>query len=182
MEKPKKDAVSKEMRARLLANRNGRLTVQQYKDIITAPLATLLVLLAPLIVILGARLAVFARGLWIVLLIGIIGLLLTLLLRARRYARLPVHFAVLNAGEQPRAFWPLWKSQVMYTQAGEAVSFGSRLAPNLPLRPHADYLVYYLEDTGGRILLSLAPADHPDADQWQPTGVFDTRFKQRSRW
>ncbi len=182
MEKPKNDAISNEMRVRLLANRNGKLTVQQYKDVITAPLAALLVLLAPIIVILGARLALLTvRGLWIVLLVGVIALLAPLVLRARRYARAPVHFAILNAGDQPRSFWQFWKPQIMVTQDGEAIAFRSRLAPYLPLRPGHDYMVYYLEEIGGAILLSLAPADHPDAEQWQPTSVFQTRFKQRSR-
>ncbi len=174
--------LSNEMRARLLANRNGRLTVQQYKDIITAPLATLLVLLAPLIIVFGARFAILVtRGLWIVLLLAIVALFVPLVLRARRYARAPVYFAVLNAGSQPRSFWRFWKSHVMQTQAGEAVRFRSRLAPYLPLKVNEDYLVYYLEEPGGNILLSLAPADHPDAENWWPTSVFNTRFKDRTR-
>jgi hypothetical protein len=182
MEKLKNDFISDEMRVRLLANRNGRLTVQQYKDAITAPLATLLVLLAPLIVILGARLAVLTlRGLWIVLLVGIVALLVPLALRARRYARAPVHFAILNAGDQPRSFWQFWKPQIMFRQDGHPTTFRGRLAPYLPLQPNHDYVVYFLEEVGGAILLSLAPADHPDAAQWQPTSVFQTRFKQRSR-
>jgi hypothetical protein len=182
MQKPKNDVISDDMRVRLLANRNGKLTIQQYKDVITAPLATLLVLLAPLIVILGARLAVLTmRGLWIVLLVGFVVVVVPLVLRARRYARAPVHFAVLNAGDQPRSFWQFWKPQIMVRQDGVATTFRSRLAPYLPLRPNQDYVVYYLEEIGGAILLSLAPADHPDAGQWQPTSVFQTRFKQRSR-
>jgi hypothetical protein len=181
MEKPKNDFISDEMRVRLLANRNGKLTIQQYKDVITAPLATLLVLLAPLIVILGARLAVLSlRGLWIVLLVGLVVVLVPLVLRARRYARAPVHFAILNAGDHPRSFWEFWKPQVMVRQDGDPTTFRSRLAPYLPLRPNHDYVVYYLEEVGGAILLSLAPADHPDAVQWQPTSVFQTRFKQRT--
>jgi hypothetical protein len=182
MEKPKNDAISNEMRVRLRANRNGKLTIQQYKDVITAPLATLLVLLAPLIVILGARLALLTvRGLWIVLLVAIVCLLVPLVFRARRYARAPVHFAILNAGDQPRSFWQFWKPQIMITQDGRGIAFRSRLAPYLPLRPNHDYMVYYLEEVGGAILLSLAPADHPDAEQWQPSRVFQTRFKQRTQ-
>lgn len=170
------------MRVRLLANRNGRLTAQQYKDIITAPLATLLVLMTPFIIILGARLALLTvRGLWVVLLVGLVGILVPLVLRAYRYARAPVQFAVLNAGREPRSFWQFWKPQVMYTQGGQKVSFRSRLAPYLPLRPNHDYLVYYLEEPGGGILLSIAPADHPDVERWRPTSVFETRFKQRTR-
>jgi hypothetical protein len=171
-----------EMRVRLLANRNGKLTTQQYKDVITAPLATLFLMLTPLIIILGARFAILlTRGLWILLLVGIVALLVPLILRARRYARAPVHFAVLNAGSHPRPFWQFWKPQVMQTQAGEAVQFHSRLAPYLPLKINCDYLVYYLEEPGGSILLSLAPVDHPDAENWRPTTVFDTRFKDRTR-
>jgi hypothetical protein len=175
-------ALPDEMRVRLLANRNGRLTVQQYKDIITQPLATLFVLLTPLIIILGARFAMLAvRGLLFVLLVGIVALLVPLALRARRYARAPVRFAVLKAGSHPHSFWQFWKSQAMQTQAGETVPFRSRLAPYLPLKVNTDYLVYYLEEPGGNILLSLAPADHPNAEDWRPTTVFDTRFKDRTR-
>jgi len=182
MYKSKHHAIPDEMRVRLLANRNGRLTVQQYKDVITAPLATLLVLLAPFIIIFGARLALLTlRGLWIVFLLGGVALLVPLVLRARRYARAPVRFAVLNAGNAPRSFWQFWKPQVMSTHAGEAVQFRTRLAPYMPLYPNHDYLVYYLEEPGGNVLLSLAPADHPDAENWQPTSVFNTRLKQRAR-
>jgi len=171
-----------EMRVRLLANRNGKLTTQQYKDVITAPLATLLLLLTTLIIILGARFAILlTRGLWILLLVGIVVLLVPLAMRARRYARAPVHFAVLNAGDHPRSFWQFWKSQEMQTQAGNAVQFRTRLAPYLPLKVNCDYLVYYLEEPDGGILLSLAPADHPDAENWRPTSVFDTRYKDRTR-
>lgn len=170
------------MRVRLLSNRNGKLTTQQYKDIIMQPLATLLVLLTPIIVLLGARLALLTlRGLWIVLLVGVVGLLVPLLLRARRYARAPVRFAVLNAGDTPRSFWAFWKPFVMYRSEGNALRFVNRLAPYLPLRAGGDYLVYYLEEPAGCALLSLAPADHPDAAGWQPTTVFQTRFKQRVR-
>jgi hypothetical protein len=182
MGKLKNDAISDEMRERLLTNRNGKLTVQQYKDVITAPLATLLVLLAPLIVVLGARFAVLTlRGLWIVLLIGLVAVLVPLVLRARRYARAPVHFAILSAGDQPRSFWQFWKPQIMFKEAGEAIAFRSRLAPYFPLRPNDEYLVYYLDENGGAILLSVAPATHPDSEQWQPTSVFQTRFRQRIR-
>ena len=174
--------IPKEMRVRLLANRNGRLTTQQYKDVITAPLATLFLMLTPLIIILGARFAVlFTHGLWILLLVGIIALLVPLVLRARRYARAPVHFAILNAGSHPRAFWLFWKPQVMQTQTGQAVPFRTRLAPYLRLKVNCDYLVYYLEEPDGSILLSVAPADHPDAENWRPTSVFNTRFKERAR-
>jgi hypothetical protein len=182
MEKQKTDVITDEMRARLLTNCNGKLTVQQYKDAITAPLSTILVLLAPLILILGTQLALLtARGLWMILLVGVIGLLVPLIARARRYARAPVHFAILNADEHPTSFWTFWKPQVMVTQSGEIMEFRSRLAPYLRQRPNHDYLVYYLEEAGSNVLLSLAPLDHPDADRWQPTTVFATRFKQRTR-
>jgi hypothetical protein len=183
MEKHKADIVTDEMRVRLLANRNGKLTIQQYKDAITAPLSTLLVLLAPLILILGTQLALLtARGLWIVLLLGVVGLLVPLIARARRYARAPVRFAVLHADEHPTSFWTFWKPHVMVTQSGETVKFRSRLAPYLRQRPKHDYLVYYLEEAGGNVLLSIAPLDHPDADRWQPTTVFETRLRQRTRF
>ena len=179
-EKPKRDPVTAEMRERLLSNCNGRLTTQQYKDVILAPLVSLLVLITPLIVVLGWRFA-FASGLWIMLLVGVFALGIPLLLRARRYARAPVHFAIFNSGDDHRPTWLFWRPQLLYTQAGESMRFSNRLAPYMPLRKNSDYLVYYLVDPGSNVLLSIAPADHPDAQKWQPTGVFQTRFQQRTR-
>ena len=39
----------------------------------------------------------------------------------------------------------------------------------------------YLKDRDGQILLSMAPAEHPDAAGWQPSPAFQSRFVQRQR-
>ena len=180
MEK-RKQTITPYMRERLLENRNGKLTSEQWKDMVMEPLVTLLLLLAPAILILGPRLVVFGiRGWWLVMLATIIAVSLTTLFRARRYARARVHFRELEAGQSPRPFWMFWKPQVLYDDNGAPMSFHKRLAPYMALQPYERYLVYYIEDADERVLLSMAPADHPDADQWQPSETFQRRYQQRA--
>jgi hypothetical protein len=179
MEKPKRDIVTPEMRARLLVNREGKLTSDQWKSIVTEPLATLLVLMIPGVFILGPRLAYFlVGGLWIVAVMVIVAVVAVLAARAARYARLPLHFGTFYAGDVP-PLWMFWKPDLLYTEADKPVRFGKRLAPNLRLQPGQSYLVYYLKDTGNNVLLSIAPADHVEADRWKPTPAFQARFSRR---
>jgi hypothetical protein len=176
------DRIPPEMRARLRANREGRLTADQWKDLATQPLATLLVLLAPAILILGPRLALMtARAWWIVGVTLLLVVVAPLVLRARRYARAPIHFATLYTPDQLRPFWMFWKPDVFYTQKGEPVRFSQRLAPRIPLQRNSAYMIYYLEDPGGKVLLSIAPLRHPEADKWRPTEAFETRFARRAQ-
>jgi hypothetical protein len=42
-----------------------------------------------------------------------------------------------------------------------------------------EYLVYYLDQPDGRILLSLAPSDHEDAATFAPSDSFRRRFARR---
>lgn len=179
MEK-RKMIVTPHMRERLLTNRNGKLTSDQWKDMVTEPLVTLLLLLAPAILVLGPRLALAARFLCPALLIGVFVLGIMLFFRARRYARARVRYAELYAGEGTPPFWMFWKAPVLFNQHGEALRFPKRLAPYVALQPDQDYMVYYLQDTAELVLLSIAPADHPDAEKWQPTETFHRRFQQRS--
>lgn len=167
------------MRARLLSNRDGRLTPGQWRDMVTEPLVMLLLLLVPGIMIVGPRLFIGAG--WLIGLGGLAALAVVLLLRAQRYARLPVHYAVLSAADEFRPFWMFWKAQTFYTEAQKPLRFHKSLAPYLPLRGGERYLVYYLKDAGTNVLLSLAPADHVEASQWQPSPLFEARFKRRSR-
>lgn len=182
MEKPKREKLSPEMRSRLLTNRHGRLTADQWKDMVMEPLITLLVLLIPGVFILGPRLgALMVGGFWLFALTGLLAVVASLVFRAQRYARAPVHFAILNAGDDFQPFWMFWKPQVLYTEAGNSIHFQKRLSPHVRLQRGERYLVYYLKDAQTNVLLSLAPASHPDADMWQPTERFGDRFSRRSR-
>lgn len=176
------DSVSPDMRDRLLTNRHGKLTSDQWKDMVTEPLAILLVLLMPLVIIAGPRLVAFTlRGIVIVLVAVVVLVILPLLFRARRYARAAVHVETLYAGDNPRPMLLFWRPLVLYTKAGNLIRFKKRLAPNVRLRPNHAYLAYYLRDAGEYVLLSIAPADHPDSDRWQPSSAFHERFARRMR-
>ncbi len=181
MEKRKRDLVVPEMRERLRANREGKLAPAQWIDMIVQPLIPLLLLLAPVLLVFGVRMVALVR--FLPLLIVIVALILAIpaVLRARRYARAPVHFGRLYAGVAQNAWWAFWKPPVFYTAADEPFPFKRKLAPSLPLRIDREYLVYYLEEPDGRVLLSAAPADHEEADSWLPTETFDRRFNQRAK-
>ncbi|MBZ0283957.1 MAG: hypothetical protein K8L97_24675 [Anaerolineae bacterium] len=181
MEKPKRDVVTPDMQKRLLINRDGKLTPGQWRDMITEPLVTLLLLMTPGIMVLGPRLgAMFFGGFTLIALLALVGLAVTVIFRAQRYARLPVHFEVFYAGNEFRPFWLFWRPQILYTRADKPMRFAKSLAPYLPLEPGQPYLVYYLKDTAANVLLSIAPADHPEAAKWQPSASFEGRYKRRS--
>ncbi len=177
MAKLKRDPVVPEMRHRLLANREGKLTPGQWLDLINQPLIILLLLTAVGFVLFSEyMLFILRRAWWIVLPVLVILVFIPVLTRAYRYARAPVHFARLYAGAQP-----LWgvKTQVFRTEAKQPVRFPRRLAPRMSLQMDVEYLVYYLEDAQGRVLLSAAPADHQDAEHWLPTKQFQARQERR---
>ncbi|MBL8131604.1 MAG: hypothetical protein JNL42_07075 [Anaerolineae bacterium] len=179
MEKLKHDRVSTEMRRRLIANREGKLHPSQWLDLATEPLVMLLLLAAPTAVILGPRLAVVFRAWWLFLLVFVIVAIVPTLLRARRYARTPVFFARLygTGGFQRR--WLFWRLPKFRSADDVTVRFSRQLAPQLPTEPGQEYLVYYLDEPAGKVLLSFAPADHQDAETWLPTPRFETRQARR---
>lgn len=181
MDKNTDNSVNEHMRARLLVNRHGKLTADQWKDMVTEPLVTLGLLLVPGILVLGPRLGAFIwGGFALVTLAALIALGVSLALRARRYARAPIHFAVLRPVNSP-PFWAFWQPLLFDTETGEQQQFGKRLAPYTRLQRDRHYLVYFLEEANTKVLLSLAPADHPDAALWQPSSHFESRLKQRHR-
>jgi hypothetical protein len=115
---------------------------------------------------------------WLLLPILALTIILPAVLRAIRYARTPIKFMRLYAGVQP---WRgLRKPMLFYTPAEEEVKFPRRLAPRLPLVIDAEYLVYYLDEPNGKVLLSAAPADHEDAERWLPTRNFEIRQQRRT--
>jgi hypothetical protein len=178
MAKRKGDPVGTEMRQRLLANRDGRLTPGQWGDLILQPLVVLILLGGIGLAAFGPRLVALLRFWWII--IPLIALLVfaPIILRAYRYARAPIYFARLRAGVQP---WGFRKPQVFYTETEKQVLFTRRLAPRLPLKIDGEYLVYYLDEPQGMALLSAAPADHEDADYWLPSKQFTIRRERRTR-
>ncbi len=176
--KRKRDAVVPEMRERLLVNRDGRLHVGQWLDLIVEPLVSLVLLFGGGFLVFGARMMIlFERAWWVLLPAILILVIFPVTVRAYRYARAPIHFARLYAGVQPLRGW---RSQVFYTAGDEQIVFKRRLAPRLPLKIEHEYLVYFLDEPNGKVLLSIAPADHEDADLWQPTKSFDARYTRRT--
>ena len=165
------------MRQRLESNRNGVIATDQWLDLVTEPLVVLLLVLAPALVVLGPRFTMFAVTLRmpVLLILGLLALVTPIVLRARRYARARIKFAVLNADQNVAAPLMFWRPQRFETKNGQPVRFSKRLSPPMYFRPGSPYLVYYLEDKGSNVLLSVAPADHADAEKWRPTKFFELR-------
>lgn len=178
--KRKRDDVTEEMRKRLRHNRNGVLTRDQWLDMVTEPMVTLLLLLPPLLLILGPRVRYLFRAWWLLLLVLLVVLVVPTLLRARRYARAAVHFGVFYAPLTSRPRWLTWLPYTLKTDAEREIKFRRRLAPAIGLRAEHAYLVYYLKERDENVLLSIAPADHPDAELWYPSKSFETRYERRT--
>ena len=182
-EKNKHHIIRPEMRDRLAANRSGKLTPGQWLDIVIYPAMTLLVLSIPLAVVALPFVLRLAMRLWLILPVLVVVFGSVFLMRGIRYARAPLHFAIFKARSNPVSVLMFWKSLTLYDEAGKNVPFKKLLAPRPILRPDQNYMVYYLKDHDEYILLSIAPADHPDAERWRPDGMFETRFQRRSeRW
>jgi hypothetical protein len=177
----KRDRVPPEMRARLMRNREGRLLPDQWVDLATEPLVILLLLLAPALLILGARgVALLRLGWWLPLILVLI-VVVPVVIRAIRYARAPIYFLRLRvAPEEAGHGWRLWRPIEFMTHDDTRIRFTRRLAPRLPVHDAGEYLVYYLEDGSGRTLLSYAPANHEHAELWQPGDAFARRHAQRT--
>lgn len=183
MTKRKADVINDAMRQRLMTNRDGKIATDQWLDLVTEPLVVLLLVVAPALVILGPRFAMFgavALRLPLLLLIGAVAVVVPLLLRARRYARAPLHFEVMYADEKVTAPLFFWRPRRFESKSGEVKLFHKRLSPPMYYRPGYPYLVYYIEDNDTNILLSVAPADHPEADKWYPTRFFELRRRHRA--
>ncbi|RMG90035.1 MAG: hypothetical protein D6712_00580 [Chloroflexi bacterium] len=173
--KKKRNIVSDDMRLRLLSNRHGRLTTQQWLTLVAEPLVPILLLTAPAILIFGPRLAAMARILPLLMLLGVVLLGAMLITRARRYARKPLRFAVLHAEKDGATIWQFWKRPTLQTRSGIVLKFNKSIAPPLSIKQGQTYIAYFLVDTDRYILLSIAPADHPDAESWYPANAFAKR-------
>ncbi len=172
------EPVSKPMRDRLLTNRYGKLTVNQWTDIVTQPLVALAVLFIPLGFVLLPRLVLLTRfgGVGILFILAVLAL--SLVPRAFRYARMPVQFAEMTADTTP-PLWMFWRAPSFVDDDSQHIKFTSRLAPTFTTEYKQRYLVYYLKDDNRYILLSAAPVDDPNAERWQPHRAFADRLKRR---
>ena len=175
-----RQTVSPDMQKRLAANRQGRLTADQWKELVMEPVVVILLLMVPVLFILGPRVAVLGRGLWLTGILIFVLIIVPALFRAYRYGRLPIQCATLVAGEQTPPSWKVWKPPVLHTPSGAVIRFDKKLAPYTMLARGKSYLVYYLKDGKSYVLLSIIPADHPDADKWQPSATFKARAGQRT--
>jgi hypothetical protein len=168
------------MKSRLAANRDGKLTTDQWKAIVTEPLAAPLLLMVPIIIFLRARMfyLLVGGGWWIGLLLVILGVGYVAL-RAARYARAPLQAGVFRAGDKARPVWMMWRADPFEDSSGRTMRFNKRLAPYTRPEPGTRYLIYYLQDGTSRVLLSMIPLDHPEIDRWQPTSTFQARLVRR---
>jgi hypothetical protein len=179
MEKAKRDWVRKEMIARLRQNREGRLTPSQWLSITGEPLTTVLLLLAPALLILGLRLPFLAARLWLIIPIIILILGAMLLFRARRYARAPLYAHHLRAAQQPFIRRLFGQTALLHNKDGIEYRFSRWLAPQIPLHPDREYLIYSLEDGNQRVICSAIPTDDPEAAQFHPSPEFQRRLERR---
>lgn len=162
------DSLTSEERADFERNREGRLSSRQWLKLITEPLTTLLLLSLPLILIAG-RYGAAGR---ILVLALVAGFALTVALRALRFARVKLRYRVLFA-EPPQARWKLWRRTSLSTKTGEPLRFHHRLALKSKLKPDQALHVYYIEAGERRILLSLLPQKHAQADLAEPSDSFE---------
>jgi len=101
-------------------------------------------------------------------------------MRAYHYAHLPVYFATLTLRPAATPARLFHRPVTFYDEKTGLTLQGKKwLSPRPHLVADQDYIVYYLNDHGNTIILSLAPANHPDVEHWQPTEQFQTRLQQR---
>lgn len=152
----------------LRRNREGRLSSRQWMELATEPVITLLLLSVPLILLLGGRFGIAGRYF---VLLAVVGVIVTVVLRAFRFARVNLHYQVLFL-EQPRARWKFWQKLHFVTKTGERIRFDNSVANRLDLKTDQALQVYYFEMGNRRTLVSGVPQKHPQAHRWQPTDLF----------
>ena len=163
-----RERLSVELKRDLERNREGRLSSRQWRQLITEPLTTLLLLSVPIILLLG-RYGPAGR---VIVLALVAGFLLTMGLRALLYARVKLNYRVLYVEGMP-ARWKLWRKTSLTSKTGEAIRFNHRLAERQKLKPDQALHVYYCEAGGRRVLLSMLPKRHPLADLAEPSPSFE---------
>ena len=156
-----------ELLADIRRNREGRLSSRQRVELVTEPLATLLLLSVPLILIAG-RYGPAGR---VFVLLLVAGFALTIVARAMRFARVKLCYRVLFA-ERLHPRWMFWRKTTLTDRSGEPVRFNHRLSRKLKIKPDQSLHVYYVEAAGRRIMLNMTPRDHPQAEFAEPSDSF----------
>jgi len=169
--------VSPQMRERLLANRHGKLHTDQWREVVTEPVVTVMLLMVPAVILLRSfLLTLFVGGLWMIGVGALIVAGVMLIMRARRYARVPVYFGLFRAPEKIDSKWKFWKPIMLKTTDGTDLLLKHSLSPDKRFQAGQEYLLYYLMSSDGNTLLSFAPTDHIDSAVWWPSNNFKTRF------
>lgn len=163
------DQLPSELLADIKRNRDGRLSSRQRIELVTEPLATLLLLSVPLILIAG-RYGPAGR---VFVLLLVAGFALTIVMRALRFARVKLCYRVLFA-ERLSARWMFWRKTSLTDRSGEPVRFDHRLSRKLKIKPDQSLHVYYVEAGDRRIMLNMTPRDHPQSELAEPSGNFTT--------
>ena len=148
-------------------NRNGRLSTRQWIELITEPIATLLLLSVPLILISG-RYGPAGRMVVLAIVLGFVGMII---LRAIRFSRVKLYHRVLYVEHlYPR--WMVWRKTKLMTKSGEPIKFNHQLTHKLPLQKDQAVMVYYIDVGDRRVIVSLLPEKHPSALSATPTSQF----------
>lgn len=181
---PKRRELSRLVRNWLLTNRNGRLASDQWLNLVTEPLATLILLSIPVVLLFAFTplddMLLMMRYTRVILPLFPVVIVFVLLARARYFATSVVQYQVLYAGhEEPGPFWRFARQLTMFTEQGEPVPFDHFISAPPHLEPDMPYMIYYLEQKERRTLLSFAPLEHPNAESWQPTEQFYRRQRRR---
>jgi len=148
-------------------NRDGRLSKRQWLELITEPVTQLLLLSVPLILISGRY---GPAGRMVVLAI-VLGFLAMIVFRAIRFSRVKLHYRVLYV-ENTHPRWMLWRKTKLMTKTGNPIKFDHRLSSKLRLEKDQAVMVYYIEVSDRRILVSFLPEKHPQASSALPTRLF----------
>ncbi len=161
------ERLSKDLMNDFKRNREGRLSSRQWLELITEPLTSLLLLSVPMVLLLG-RYGMAGRFLVIAL---IVGFLITVAMRAVRFARIKLCYRVLYP-EEIHARWRFWKKTTLASKSGESVRFDKRIASKVKLQPDHGMCVYYFDFGKRRVLVSMISEGHPKADIAEPSDVF----------
>ncbi len=161
------DQLPSELLADIKRNREGRLSSRQRIELVTEPLATLLLLSVPLILIAG-RYGPAGR---VFVLLLVAGFALTIVMRALRFARVKLCYRVLFA-ERLSARWMFWRKTSLTDRSGEPVRFDHRLSRKLKIKSDQSLHVYYVEAGDRRIMLNMTPRDHPQSELAEPSDNF----------
>lgn len=182
----KRQELSRMIHEWLKSNRNGRLTSDQWLNLVMEPLLPMVLLAIPLVVFMlfspASRMFSFARYSRYAMPVFLVAMFVMLLLRARRYAVLPIFYDVCYAGEGKSWVVSRFSRQlIVYAADGEPVTFNRFVAQPPHLESNMPYIMYYLDEPDRCTLLSFAPAEHPDAQNWQPTDDFRKRQLKRTQ-